>query len=237
MLVDEPQVPHRERVRARTMAEIRQHAYDQLARGGVDALSLNAIAKDMGMSGPGLYRYYPSRDGLLAALVTESYADLADGLDAAVGLADRQSPPQRLRAVAEAYRRWAIENPHRYRLVFTSYGTGAIDPDAIVPASQRSMNTLLSAISDIAEASTSGGCHDGICPPELDAQLEAWALADPDAGPPLPPSILLAGLLTWSRLHGLVMLEIDGFYEQIQIDPVHLYRTEVDRLIALASNS
>ncbi|MBV9196372.1 MAG: helix-turn-helix transcriptional regulator, partial [Solirubrobacterales bacterium] len=52
----------RERLRAQTLAEIREHAYAQIAQGGPAALSLNGIAKAMGMSGPALYRYFSSRD-------------------------------------------------------------------------------------------------------------------------------------------------------------------------------
>src|ERR1700704_232657 len=68
----------RDRLRAQTLAEIREHGVAQLAEGGPAALSLTGIAKAMGMSGPALYRYFASRDDLLVALVEESYEDLSD---------------------------------------------------------------------------------------------------------------------------------------------------------------
>ena len=73
----------RERLRAQTLAEIREHALAQLAQGGPEALSLNAIARTMRMSGPALYRYFASREDLLVALVTDSYDDLASAVEAA----------------------------------------------------------------------------------------------------------------------------------------------------------
>ena len=82
----------RERLRLEALQQIRRHGYEQIAAGGPTALSLNGIAKAMGMSGPGMYRYFASRDELLTTLVTESYEDLAQALEAAAGAA-RDAPP------------------------------------------------------------------------------------------------------------------------------------------------
>src|SRR3954465_12366419 len=105
----------RERLRAEALQDIRRHGYEQIAQGGPTALSLNGIAKAMGMSGPAMYRYFASRDALLATLVTESYEDLADALTGAADEARRRAPEGRLRAVAHAFRDWALAQPHRYR--------------------------------------------------------------------------------------------------------------------------
>src|SRR5215212_3692645 len=116
----------RARLRAQTLAYIREHGYAQIAAGGPTALSLNGIAKAMGMSGPAMYRYFGSRDELLATLVAESYEALADALIDAAAQARRRTPEGRLRAAAAAFRAWALAQPHRYRLVFgSSYGSGA----------------------------------------------------------------------------------------------------------------
>ena len=129
----------RERLRMEVLAEIREHGYAQIAEGGPTALSLNGIARSMGMSGPALYRYFASRDELLVTLITESYKDLAGTLGE-VARRDRGGEPQeRLRAALDACRQWALAQPHRYRLVFaSSYGSGALHPDRIIPAAQRS---------------------------------------------------------------------------------------------------
>src|SRR5947209_7147016 len=113
-----PSPSRRDRLRAQTLQEIRGHAWAQVDAGGAHALSLNAIAKAMGMSGPALYRYFASRDELLAAMVQEGYADLVDTIEAAAAAAARRAPARRIAAVAEAYRGWALAHPARYAMLF-----------------------------------------------------------------------------------------------------------------------
>ena len=73
-----PRPTRREQQRAQTLAEIKQLAMAQVAAGGVESLSLNAIAKDMAMSGAAIYRYFDGREQLLAALAVDAYTDLAE---------------------------------------------------------------------------------------------------------------------------------------------------------------
>ena len=217
----------RERLRAQTLADIREHGYAQIAEGGPTALSLNGIAKAMGMSGPGLYRYFASRDELLATLVTESYEDLADALERAAEQARRRAPEARLRAIGEAFRAWALAQPHRYRLVFGStYGSGELDPDRIIPAAHRSMGVLLRVLADLT-AEPAAPIGDTI----LRRQLAEWAAGRPD-NLHLEPDLLALGVLGWTRLHGVISMEIEGIFEQMGIDPARLYRAEIEHLIA-----
>lgn len=218
----------RDRVRARALREIREHAYAQIAAGGPTALSLNGIAKAMGMSGPAMYRYFTARDELLATLVTESYEGLADALDEAAEVTRRRSPESRLRAVLDAARQWAIAQPHRYRLVFGStYGSGRLDPDRIVPASHRSMSTLLHAMRDLQSPDARL--------PEVDTslrrQLIAWN-ADRGDDVELDPGLLALGIATWTRANGVISLEIEGAFDQMGLDPARIYRQEVGEIVA-----
>jgi AcrR family transcriptional regulator len=71
---------HREQVRK----EIQAHAWKQIADAGPSAVSLRAIAKQMGMTAPALYRYFTSRDDLLTALILATYQELAEVVGAAV---------------------------------------------------------------------------------------------------------------------------------------------------------
>lgn len=217
----------RERLRAQTLAEIREHAYAQIAQGGPAALSLNGIAKAMGMSGPALYRYFSSRDELMATLVTESYEDLADTVDAAAEQARARSPEQRLRAVVDAVRDWALRAPHRYRLVFGStYGSGELDPDRIIPAAQRPMSVILATLADI----DTGPGHATVTDTALRRQLASWAQNTNE--PHKDPAVLLLGLTAWTRVHGILSLEIEGIFTQMGIDPERLYEAEIKQLIA-----
>ncbi|WP_354701679.1 putative HTH-type transcriptional regulator [Paraconexibacter sp. AEG42_29] len=221
----------RDRLRAAALAEIREHGYAQIAAGGPAELSLNGIAKAMGMSGPAMYRYFASRDELLATLVTESYEELADALVHAAATTRRRGPDGRLRAATAAYRNWALAQPHRYRLMFGStYGSGALAPERVIPASQRSMGVLLAGIAAIGPPEDAPAVPDAT----LRRDLVAWGTA---SGTPHAAGILALGVVAWTRLHGIVSLEVEGVFAQMAIDPARLYRAEVDRLVAERSGA
>ena len=222
----------RERLRLEALQQIRRHGYEQIAAGGPTALSLNGIAKAMGMSGPGMYRYFASRDELLTTLVTESYEDLAQALEAAAGAARDAPPDARLRATMNAYREWARASPHRYRLVFGStYGSGELDPDRIIPAAARSMAVLLTDLAGL-DPTTPGPT---VKSPALRRAIQRWGKVRA-GGQISDPGVLLLGLLAWSRMHGIVSLEIEGFYEQVGVDPGLLYDAEVQHIIEQRKN-
>src|ERR671918_2689132 len=73
----------RARLRAWTREEIKAAALRQLEEQGLEGVSLNAIAKELGMTGPALYRYVASRDELLADLVVDAWESLAEALERA----------------------------------------------------------------------------------------------------------------------------------------------------------
>jgi AcrR family transcriptional regulator len=222
----------RERLRLEALRQIRRHGYEQIAAGGPTALSLNGIAKAMGMSGPGMYRYFASRDELLTTLVTESYEDLAQALEAAAGAARDAPPDARLRAAMNAYREWARASPHRYRLVFGStYGSGELDPDRIIPAAARSMAVLLTDLAGLDPTTPGPTVND----PALRRAVQRWGKVRA-GGQISDPGVLLLGLLAWSRMHGIVSLEIEGFYEQVGVDPGLLYDAEIQHIIEQRKN-
>lgn len=217
----------RERLRAQTLAEIKQHATEQIAADGVEALSLNGVARAMGMSGPAIYRYFASRDELLAALVAEAWGGLADALEAAAAGARRRAPAARFRAVCDAHRAWALEHPHRYGLAMeTSYGSGRFAPDTTLPAAGRSMVVLVDAVADLGPLPATRPGSTGA----LDGQLDRWrssrGLRDDVA-----PAALELAVLTWTRMHGTVSLELTGVFESMDLDPALVHRVEVDLLL------
>ncbi|MFT9784754.1 TetR/AcrR family transcriptional regulator [Streptomyces rhizosphaericola] len=109
----------RARYREQTRAEIKNLALRQLAEGGGGALALTRIAKEMGLSGPALYRYFTSRDDLLSALIRDAYEDAAAAMARAAARSARGSRGGRARLhdLAAAYRAWAVAEPHRYLLI------------------------------------------------------------------------------------------------------------------------
>ena len=214
----------RERYRAQVRAEIKQAALRQLAESGPGGLSVSAIGKELGVSGPALYRYFAGRDELLTELVIDAYNDLADALSAAISHAPGQEPRARLEAMARGYRSWALAEPHRYRLLFgpplPGYDAHA---ERLVAASVAAMNLLLGTLREAGDRAPA--------PPSqpLASQLTAWAqthAADVD------PAIALRAILIWSRLHGLVSLEIAGNFASMGIDPDQVFEAQLPALTA-----
>jgi len=225
----------RERYRAQVRAEVKQAALDQIAQAGPAGVSISAIGKQLGISGPGLYRYFASRDELLTELVIDAYHDLADALTAAASPATAspaavspaavspgQDPRGRLEVLARAYRSWALAQPHRYRLLFGPPLPG-YDAHArrLIDASWQAMNPLLGILREL-------GDHAAAPPPEpLASQLAAWAQPH---DPGTSPAAALRAVLVWSRLHGIVSLEIAGNFASMGIDPGQLFEIQLAAL-------
>ncbi|MCF3103187.1 TetR/AcrR family transcriptional regulator [Streptomyces roseoverticillatus] len=205
----------RERYRTQVRAEIKEHAWEQIATAGASALSLNAIAKQMGMSGPALYRYFAGRDELITELIREAYQSLADTLrTASAGGAD-------LAGLAHALRGWALEDPQRYFLIYGTPVPGYHAPEDITGISSGIMATLLDACTALAP--------DGPAAP-FSAHLEDhrdWA-----GGHPAPPAALHRALTVWTRLHGLLSLELAGHFTNMGFDPALFFAAELDDLLA-----
>jgi AcrR family transcriptional regulator len=223
-----PPQSRRERVRAQTLAEIREHAFTQVDDGGPRALSLNAIGKAMGMSGPALYRYFKGRDELVAALTAEAYVDLVATLQQAHEDAARRAAAKRLVAVGEAYRGWALAYPHRYALLFGEPAERRVEGEEAIAEVHGGMRILLELIGEL-YAEAAGARTD-----KLDQQLAAWSTRrDPDAAA-LPPLVLRLAVLAWTRLHGVVSLELAGVFADMGLDGGLLLAAELDAIVAEA---
>lgn len=86
-----------------------------LLRLGED-VSLSAVAAQMGVTAPALYRYVPNLTGLIDVVVDAIMSDVSERMSKA---ADRQhDPASRVIAAATAFRQWALNNPHEFRLAF-----------------------------------------------------------------------------------------------------------------------
>lgn len=205
----------RERYRAQVRTEIKERAWEQIATAGASALSLNAIAKRMGMSGPALYRYFDSRDELITELVRDAYRSLADVFRAAAGVGTDVT------TLAHALRGWALADPQRYFLIYGTPVPGYHAPDDITAIASEIMAILLEACSALPS--------DGPATP-FDAHLEGhrdWA-----DGHPAPPAALHRALSFWTRLHGALSLELAGHFTGMGFDPAQLFAAELDDLAA-----
>jgi AcrR family transcriptional regulator len=121
---NQPQaVSRRERLRAQTFQEIEDSSFAIIDAEGVHALSIAAIARAMAMSAPAVYRYFPSRDALIAHLATLSYQQLATAMREAVE-GSRRAPRTRVRLLVAAYRDWALRHRRRYGMLFAERADG-----------------------------------------------------------------------------------------------------------------
>src|SRR3954449_3014255 len=119
-------VSRRDRVRADTVREIKDTARRILVEHGGEGFALRAIAREMGMTAPALYRYFDSRENLVAHVVADLYEELCAHLEAARGAADPATPPAQLLACSRAFRRWAIGHHQEFGLLFGSAGDGVV---------------------------------------------------------------------------------------------------------------
>jgi AcrR family transcriptional regulator len=221
-------VDRRERYREQTREEAKEVALRQLAESGTGGLSLNAIAREIGLSGPALYRYFANRDALLTALVTDGFEAVGDALeDAAASAADR-SPEERLRVVLGVFRERATAEPHRYQLLFGTPVPGYRAPESTISAAARMFTTVLRAMAEVAgDRDRSDPTRTPPAPTPLDEQLALW-YADTSA----PPHLVRAAVTGWTRLHGVLSLEIDGSFGPMRFDAGLLYQSEVDGILA-----
>ena len=238
MATDSEPLTRRERLRRQTVEEIKQHAFELVDEGGLNHVSIASVGKAMGMTPPALYRYFPSREALLDALLIAAYADLGstiaaagrEGLEGPEGLEGREEAgrdaPGRVARIGHAYRRWALDHPRRYVMLFSDRSPGADDPPEGVIAFNQGMLALLDALAEIASPSPSDGAP-------LDEALLRWAR---DIGAPAGISMraLRVAVLGWSRIHGLVSLEISGAFDGMGMDAGHLLAAEIETVVAAA---
>ena len=241
--------PMRARFREQVREDVKAAALRQISAGGACAISVNAIARELGVSGPALYRYFANRDELLAELVLDAYHDLADALAAATDRGLGQSPQDRFRALAGAWRSFALAEPHRYQLLFAPPVPGYdAHSEAFVSASSRSMAVGLDVVADLAATETEldhPQAPSSVRPapegPESGDSASPRETDDLSAIAGLPQEMLAAtgtdpeefqrAISTWLRLHGFVSLEIGGNFSSMGVDADSLFRREVDDLL------
>jgi AcrR family transcriptional regulator len=163
--------------------DILRAAREMVEREGVANLSLRAIARSLGYSPAALYEYFPSKEAIAKAL----YFDGADGLAGRMQRAIEDLPPgtppmEAKKALGRAYRRYALDNPELFLLVF---GSG------------ESFSTLSQQMEK-----NSGGYDTLVA--TVRAGIESGDFAD------LPAEAL--AVTAWASVHGFVMLELAGAF-------------------------
>jgi AcrR family transcriptional regulator len=205
----------RARVRDELTREIKATARRQLADHGAAGLSLRAVARELGMVSSAMYRYFPSRDDLLTALLLDAYDALGSAAEAAESSVRRRNLLGRWLAITGATRAWALAQPQEYALIFGSpvpgyrVPTGMADPAARIPL------LLIGLLTDAVAAGRDPAGADRPLPRAVRADLRS---VHSRVAPTLSERQLAATVMAWTELIGSISLELFGHLHNVISD-------------------
>jgi AcrR family transcriptional regulator len=207
---------------------IKDTAWKQIAEPGASSLSLRSIARELGITAPAIYNYYPSRDDLVTALIVDAFTSLAEAQETSItGLAENRRAV-RLSALGLAYREWAVTYPQRYHLIFGTPIPNYTAPEEVtLPAAAQALVPLIRAIQDLVSAGELRTERMAEMSPKLKSMLGAWS----EFAGGFDHEVLYLALVIWSRVHGLVMLEITHQIPSFFDDPAEVYRQEIKNIL------
>jgi AcrR family transcriptional regulator len=225
----------RDRMRADTVREIKATARRVLVEQGVDGLALRAVAREMGMTAPALYRYFSSREDLVEHVVADLYDELTDALETVRDAADPATPGFQLLAVSRAFRRWAITHRAEFGLLFGSAGGWVVAPTDIhgpgerLPqvASRRFGGVFAELVARIYLEQGFPAPEEADLDPALKVQLSEWCAKLPVG---LPLGVMSVFLSCWIRLYGMVCMEVFGHLRFALNDAAPMFEAELRAL-------
>ena len=231
-----PSTGLRARMRAELTAEIKEEARRQMAVDGAPGLSLRAVTRSLGMASSAIYRYFPTRDDLLTALIVDAY----DAIGAAAEEADAGCAPEdfggRWRAVGLAVRSWSLGSPHEYALVYGSPVPGYRAPqDTVGPASRVTL-----AMARIVDGAARAGLLDDppwaspLVPP-VDVSDSLRTLVDL-ALPHVSADVAVRAVAAWTQVFGIISFELFGQFHRVIDDVSPVFERallEMGRLVGL----
>jgi AcrR family transcriptional regulator len=218
----------RARVRAELTEEIKTVARRHLAEHGASGLSLRAVTREVGMVSSAVYRYFPSRDELLTALIVDAFDAVGASAEAADATKRRADVLGRFVATAKGVRAWAIEHPHEYALIYGTPVPGYRAPsDTIDPAARVSLVMLQILVDGVAQGAIATG-----------GPIETSRAVRDDLGqlravgaPAVPDEVLSRGLLVWTQVFGAISYELFGHLHNV----IHDYAAHFDvQMLAMA---
>ncbi|TJZ44087.1 TetR/AcrR family transcriptional regulator [Streptomyces piniterrae] len=208
----------RERARSEITAAIKDEARRQLAAEGAAKLSLRAVARELGMASSALYRYFPSRDDLLTALIVDAYNAVGEAAEAAGDTARDTArgpsagrPLARWSAICAAVRDWALAHPHEYALIYGSPVPGYHAPRSTTEPAARVGLALIGVVRD---AHAAGALKEPAEPLPDPVVGDALALAA-ELGVELPGAVMARLIGAWAQLFGLLSFELFGQFNGV----------------------
>jgi AcrR family transcriptional regulator len=246
---DEDEVPslsRRDRLRAATKEEIIATARRLLVRDGPESVTLRAIAREMGMTAPGLYRYFSSHEELVRYLVAGIFTELAADIGAAIqgaaegqsGLPEEEAHKDRAHITAEmaaachAFRRWGLTHRPEFSLVFGVPLPGVDDGrgDIASECALEFAGVYFTLFRKLWDAIAFPVADPSSLDPGLVEQLERYKVA---IGTDLPAGAVLAFLRCWMLLYGAVAMEVFGHLGFALEDPSAMFDLTISDIAAL----
>ena len=211
-----------------TRAEIKAAAWVQVSERGAASLSLRAVAAAIGLSAPALYRYFPSRDSLVTALIIDAYQSLALAQNKTLDSLAGRSWEECLRGLGLAYRVWATNQPAAFYIIFGAPIPGYIQPtEETLPAAGSSLSALIQVLTMAMKAGDLALPLEPPAAPSLRASFASWS----DAVHHNDPEILYLAFSIASRIQGLTLAELGGQFAPFIKDFEELFGRELERII------
>ena len=188
---------------------IKKTARKQIAKKGAAALSLRAIARELHITAPAIYNYFPNRDALVTALIVDAYNALRDAIRASL-VVNETSHAERILASARAYRGWALAHPEEYNLIF---GTPIPNYSAPAEVTDQAAADAMTVLIDALDAAWRTGVlkTEGAFTAEPE-MIRAWVDKFGYRG---DPAVIHFVLASWAHIHGLVSLELYGHFSAV----------------------
>ena len=207
---------------------IKDMAWKQISEAGAPALSLRAIARELKITAPAIYNYFPDRDALVTALIIDAYTSFGDYQISARDALPKEDMAGRLEAIGFSYRQWALEYPQRYQLIFGTPIPGYQAPlMEVLPSAARSLSAAVSVIDQLRVANKLNSEGYPTVQPGYEQQFAVWTSF---AGN-YDILSLAVSMLIWSRVHGLVSLEISNNLPPFGVDGSALFHYEIDSIV------
>ena len=208
---------------------IKETAWKQIAEFGAPALSLRAIARELKITAPAIYNYFPSRDHLVTMLIMDAYTSLGDSQKSTLEAMSKKDGANRFSALGIAYRDWAVTYPQRYQLIFgTPIPNYDAPEDTTTPAAAWALLPLIETIQTLYIEGNLRVERLAKPPAKLKSMLEMWKEY---SGNVAETEVLYTAYIVWSRVHGLVMLELGGQLPSFFSDPGEIFRREIATMI------
>lgn len=209
---------------AATTERIVRAARELLVREG--SVTLRAVARELGMTAPALYRYAASHEELVRMVAIAIDADVAERITRASDLVPADDPAARLIAASVAFRRWALENRLEFSLVFTNVDVDCLTELNASASTGMRFSELLFAL--WAERQFPIPRLEDLDPPLAEILRDPQVPADLTGVPDEMRGLIWVLQRAWSRLYGTVTLEVFRHIDPRIVEHAYLFRAMIE---------